>query len=188
MCAACCMRQYRSSFLSNLRSNGVNDVVPLLFTDSAMCSGVIGDQTKPKDRPETTHTPCEKKNKHFSAQKITIFVRSKFVKKDNSYYLHFIFLFVVFALKICHDLLMFVLECFLAHHICRRQQASLKSGRCNRWVAVQKMLQSWTPVRIWSWDESAPGAEPSGPTLPSWQGTSRPWRNTARGHQMDRDK
>lgn len=170
-CTACRTRQRWSSFLSNLRSNGVNDVTSLLFADSAMCSGVIGDQSKPKDGPETSHAPCKTKKNLFSAHEwlirhgldtVIIFAASNYL--------------VFLTLKCVMTFVTLAFECLLAHHIYRRQLASPKSGRCNRWVAVQRMRQSWTPARIWSWDESAPGAEPSGPTLPSWQGTSHPWR------------
>lgn len=59
--AACHTKQRRSSFLSNLRSNAVDDVIFFLFADSAMCSGIVRDQKKPKDCPETTHTTCKSK-------------------------------------------------------------------------------------------------------------------------------
>lgn len=83
-CTACHMRQQWSSFLSNLRSNGVNDVASLLFADSAMRSGVIWDQGKPKDGPETTHAPCETKKNLSSAQVCLISEPAV----GHSYYLH----------------------------------------------------------------------------------------------------
>lgn len=169
---ACRKRQRWSSSLSNLRSNRVNDVTSLLFADSAMCSGVIWDQSKPKDGPETTHAPCKTKKNLFTAQVCLISEPAV----GHSHHLHCILLFgMFFTITFVMTFVISVFECLLAHHIYRRQLASPKSGRCNRWVAVQRKPRSWTPARIWWWDESAPGAEPSGPTLPSWQGRSHPW-------------
>lgn len=167
-CTACRKRR-RPTRSSHLRSNGVNDVASLLVTDSAMCSGVIGDQRKPKDGPETAHTPCEAKKNLFSGQEWLIKHGLETVAILTA--AHY---FVFSILNSVQTFVMLPFECLPAHHICRRQPASPKSGRCNRWAAVQRRPQSWTPAPIWPWDESAPGAEPSGPTLPSWRGTSHP--------------